>query len=1473
MLSRQSVLHRVLLTVALVFAGALQPLRAQLDTRLQSTGPDFLDLYTQTKNLVMKPEVVTVFDFSGSMCEVMWHPSFNGTAPTSWAGMAFTLNIGNGTNTAASKDKHGTVMATGRYDVTVSLNSGLSLTGGALVRPDGSLLEYATAGDTNINTKYVVSSPLRPGENAATKASDVRNWIRCASHVRFTYSGVTHDLPICWTILDSDTVVDTTNTNVNLRQYRKSYNTSYPLKMTIINPATASNTEIEMDTAYQTQRQATSGAGYMYSASTGTAPMTSCTFAGNAGSATGNFVGWGNNYVKWLFQTATAVQVPRASLATGQAFKNTIPARTRTQAVKDAAMRTWVKYYNKVFWAYRFLKYYQTDGSTTEYDSDTKPSNDSRNDGIATDPTTAAILGASQRGWVLLNTNSDTGLKRLAGMIGGGSTPLNAAMANTLTQLQDPNNIFNDIETGADKPVECRDSYIILFTDGIPNTDMGGTDILSPYFSGSSSAVPVVSTTTGSALTGNTWWKNNATQLDSGTYYNIVNLAGLAAHGGETANGGVATPTYPTTTSTYTSSTTAGTLKNSQWIPFWVTGRGSGADAITFKKPRAITTMTVGVSLSGTTTDTTGTKYRLFAAAACGDPTMGSWDLNVVTPFALLNPNDPTQGKTANSVYFFDAVDPAKLTTSLDAAFQAATQKSNISASANPNIPFVGASLGNEVYIGKFQTPALGGPIWPGDLLMFGTRDVNGTTQIINKKGDVATRLDATTAFWSASDALKTANKLWSARKLYTRVTGGSVLIPFTDTDINTGTGIFNYVATALPRSTTADKNILQAVVQYAMGGDTSTVTAPAAPTKNRDVTLTGIDYGIMGDIINSAPAAIEYNWSDSTVAAAVASSSRLKAVSGNRFRLILVGTNQGWLHAFGEVSKTISVTDTSGVVQSVVTGAVDELWAFMPTDFLANLHQVNPQTGTIKWHPFMVDGTPAIYHLDMPPYAGGAGNGVVDSTERAIAVIGLRKGGRSYYALDIHDPLNPTMKWALVPDEATLYPLAPAPGGPTSGTIKSVVSNMGYSSCTPAFGRVQFQGKLGSTIIRDAVFLGGGFSVPDVDTNFGAKLGRSVMALDVNSGEVLAAIDMTSATNGGATVGPVSAGLIPFEYFLNSGMAQRAYFLDYAGGLWAWGSKTVSSTAPYTNFRQDTSALAAWSVRKVYQDANTALGARYTTVPAPFRVGNFPGVAKASSGSTSPTAVGVAMISGDRNNPLDNNYGSTNLAPVNHRLTVVFDRQDSRVWGLDTATGPDNGITTESLPGGTGQLANFTANAVTATTTPTNLCGDPIFKYITPGCSTYYLAPYSGTPGVAGTPQFGYFINFPSISGGFVPKGINPPMVVANSLFYTYFSPVAYDPCSGGSGFSYSKLITDVKNPIASDARSDIQLASGQKDIWLGVASDYIAVGTRSVLQGGTVAVVSPPTGASATTPEIHSTPGASANRYPKPRVWRTVY
>jgi len=263
---------------------SLQPLLAQMDTRLQASKTDFLDLYQQSVNVVMKPEVVSVFDFSGSMAAVMFHREYVYPVNTDTndsgggAGMTFTL----------------TSPATGRYNVSVALYTTPNLTNGKLVRPDGSLLDYANGGDTAINANYVASG--LPGETASPMASDIRNWIRSASHVRFTYNSRTYDLPICWTILDDPSV----QPNAAAGQFRKMYNT-YPLKMTIVNPAT--NSEIEMDSSYRVASQGEGVDFGMYSDTTFTGTrMTACRLGTQY-----YFIYWKSAYINWLFRTATSV--------------------------------------------------------------------------------------------------------------------------------------------------------------------------------------------------------------------------------------------------------------------------------------------------------------------------------------------------------------------------------------------------------------------------------------------------------------------------------------------------------------------------------------------------------------------------------------------------------------------------------------------------------------------------------------------------------------------------------------------------------------------------------------------------------------------------------------------------------------------------------------------------------------------------------------------------------------------------------------------------------------------------------------------------------------------------------------------------------------------------------------------------------------------------------------------------------------
>jgi hypothetical protein len=232
-------------------------------------------------------------------------------------------------------------------------------------------------------------------------------------------------------------------------------------------------------------------------------------------------------------------------------------------------------------------------------------------------------------------------------------------------------------------------------------------------------------------------------------------------------------------------------------------------------------------------------------------------------------------------------------------------------------------------------------------------------------------------------------------------------------------------------------------------------------------------------------------------------------------------------------------------------------------------------------------------------------------------------------------------------------------------------------------------------------------------------------------------------------------------------------------------------------------------------------------------------------------------MESGDRNNPLD--YGTNN--PANTRLTLVFDRQDSRDWGFDTANGPDLGINANSQLLSAGKWG---ANGAISTTLAFGAAS------ITQGGSSYYLT---------STPQFGYYVTFPDPStdtSGAIhySKGITAPSVVANSLYYSYFTPTITDVCTGGSGYTYTNKICDVMNPVVSDARTGISCVSGWVDTWTNVASQLVMLGTPGVQQAGTRSVTNPsdpnnPT----TTVSTNTYLGTSQSLYPRARVWRTVH
>jgi hypothetical protein len=1504
--------------VSLLMLGGLA-LQAQLNPNLQvSPTTDFLDLY-QAASHSAKPEVLCVLDFSGSMNRLMFHRGFpnnkadedltnttsdyadiyisiSGAAPT----ITNTAYVKSGsiTNTSASTTTGGVTVTGYKFSISgVTYQLGYistgnvttpAYTGQQLIRPDGTAVTYAIANaivsPSNTNGSYPVVGANVQGTTgfsasgaSGTYGNDVRNWIRAASHVRMSMVDSnngnkirTLDLPINWTTLDKLTKAGTLNL-------------SNPLQPSgSVDPVSGS--WVDFDTLYQGTPTSncmmipTSGSG------TTASPYTAATIGNTSG---GNINLYRTRYLEWLFcardSANGAYLIPDALDATVKAynpawwldktqpqfvtgaykaFDNGIPNRNRIQSLKESLISTWLKYQSTVFMCFRGLN---GSGGTPNSSTGAQPT--------TLTPASANTTDASNATWYTMNSNPLGAAQHLSKLIPNGGTPLTQSQFSAYVQMQELNR-WDCLETGYDKPVECLTHFLILATDGTPNE--------SPYdpTEGANSS-PYI----GGPIVGNQKVKANIAALtpdgtDAGgtdIFWNTPTMAGVAAHGGNINLGAgnfirdPKTTTYTLSSGTSLLGTGCGSNANAtvspgNFAPFWIKQRGSGANLYQFAVPHPIQTMTLGMSLGSTysatsltnpagnltlapNADPTSPKYRLLAAASWGDPDVTTYQsqVDLVTGTSLggvLKPfytvYDSTVGayvQAKDSACYFDAIDPSTLVKNLDDAFAAINAKASKNVTATPVVPLSGLALSRQVYLTNFQIPGPG-PNWTGDLVMFSTRNINNQVQLISNTGAALSQVDpskaALYAAWSAENILE--SKLWSSRTVYTRVpaTAGNInpgLIKFTDQGAD-----FATLSPYLPASyTSAQKATL---VEWMLGADTS----KSAPMPNRP-------SGLMGDIINSTPTVVEYGTQVlGSLPTALSSAYTAHATQNAKIRMLFVGTNRGFLHCFAEVAWDEPTTVVDNGVSSTVTvtkGVADELWAFMPSDHLAYLDYLQTTANT---HRFMTDGAPFVYHLDVPAAGAATGNGMVDGSDRAVVIFGLRKGGRSYYALDIHDPANPTMAWTLCSDEvkaaSTTLPDARVKAG-TPATVKTMVANTGYSTANIGYGRVLYGGATPG--FRDVIFLGGGLSESELEKKAyfnNTPLGKNMFALDAYSGDILAAWDFS----GVAGIGALNTGVVPFNYFAGSGLVQRLYFTDAAGGLWAVGSGATS----VDGFRLDSSQLDRWTadgslgsavgLRHVYQgDANDI----NSTNPAPFNVSRFQ-VVRTVDPKVTPAAVGIALVSGDRNNPIDQLYGvgqPRGTRPTGHRLTVVFDRQDSKLLGLD------------SSPIKSGNLTNMTGQSSSNA------------AVVTPGSGSYYL-----------DTTYGYYINFPApipAATGYIPKGINEPTVLSGVLFYSYFTPTSGGVCLPGGGFTFSYRVCDVMAPVDSGDVADPSIActNGQVGQWAGVASNFGKRGTVAVSQaGGVVGTDASGNMVGTGMIAIGTIQGSRSERFPKPRVWRSV-
>ena len=837
--------------------------------------------------------------------------------------------------------------------------------------------------------------------------------------------------------------------------------------------------------------------------------------------------------------------------------------------------------------------------------------------------------------------------------------------------------------------------------------------------------------------------------------------------------------------------------------------------------------------------------------------------------------------------FFFDATDVTKLSDSVTAILTAVTTGS--AAVAAPSSPLVGLSLGNQVYLGLFQTAD--GPRWSGDLLMAGLLVSTQGISFLDNNGTVAKDINAGNAVWSAYyNVFNNKSRTWKTRNIYTNLPGTSTLVPFDESNAS-------LTAAMVGATTTADRT---AFIRFMRGAESAAETDASDDTPRAD---------ILGDIVSSSPGVLEYPLSalTSSVSSKLAG---LKATvpSGStaHFRVIFVGDNQGIFHAFGELSwattGSVTITNSSGVSSTVQAsiphGDVDELWAYVPGDQLAYIPQLRVKTNP---HRYRVDGSPYIYFNDVPTSGQVIGDGLVDGSDVVRVIIGERKGGRSYYAFDFSNIANAVsntgsvLAWKLVPDEI--------PTGTTNAQQK-VLARMGFSTATPAVGRVDTA--LNGT--KDMLFLGGGLSVQSVDNAFvptygsGTKLGRSLVAFDVVNGPAsnLYTWDFTTAsfTSTFGAMGSVSAGVVPFEFFPGSQRAQRVYFADTptdpntsasnpqppqprGGAIWALGSLNLATNGV---IRLDSSNIDDWTnsaaastqgIRKILQ---TATGWSITSPPTPFLLaGPYP-VVRTSDPKTLPVAVGIVAGTGDRNDPMDNDainpaiVSGSNTTPYHNWLTVAFDRQDSSslsgVSGVTTSNLDTNGIQV-GKSSTDGDLADLT--------TISSFTGSVNGYSVDPTNTAYYLKQKVGYKLNVGAAQAKDATNY------FYPKVITNTVVLNGVLFFSGFTPQngSTGACQG-VGFTNTYRICNVMQPTfnsgsslaaANSFNGGDPTCSGIVLTYPNLPGELTALGTTAVIQSGQGVTTTGTAGSiSNAGAQVGGSFGKTSGFGFKPRSWRIV-
>lgn len=287
---------------------------------------------------------------------------------------------------------------------------------------------------------------------------------------------------------------------------------------------------------------------------------------------------------------------------------------------------------------------------------------------------------------------------------------------------------------------------------------------------------------------------------------------------------------------------------------------------------------------------------------------------------------------------------------------------------------------------------------------------------------------------------------------------------------------------------------------------------------ENKDGSKTDKRSDIMGDPLHSKPLALNFG---------TPSSPDIR---------ILVGTNQGLLHMFADSGSSIT-----------------EPWAFIPYELLPNIATLRDNISS---------GGHYVYGMDASPVAYTETN-ASGSVSKAWVFMGMRRGGSSYYALDITSPDHPTLMWKISADSTGF-------------------EDLGQSWSDPVVTKIP--GHKGPVLI-----FGGGYDISYDATPTATPLGRAVYIVDAETGKLLHSFGTSSSSNtiisGIEDSIPNSVAVLDSN---NDGLTDRIYATDTGGNVWRLDLPSATAST-WTAFKFASLGGSNTSDRRFFAEATVA--------------------------------------------------------------------------------------------------------------------------------------------------------------------------------------------------------------------------------------------------------------------------------------------